>query len=71
MASFWFMLLLIFCIAGVAAKWGSRQSIAKMSDEELARADKEMIETNEHGRDPKWVMYHRNVRAEMKKRGLC
>lgn len=71
MASFWFVLLLIFCIAGVAAKRGSRQSIAKMSDEELARADKEMIETNEHGRDPKWVMYHRNVRAEMKKRGLC
>ena len=65
------MLLMIFCVAGVAATWGSRQSIAKMSDEELARADKEMIETREHDRDPRWVVYHRNVRAEMKKRGLC
>lgn len=71
MGVFWLLLLVAFCAVCLCFAHNDGRSISEMSDEELIRTDRELTQADDYDNAPQWVMYHRNVRAEMKKRGLC
>ena len=71
MGGVWLLILVVFCVACLCVTRNDGHSISDMSDEELIRTDRKLTQLDDYDNAPQWMVYHNNVRAEMKKRGLC